>query len=108
MPSKKKTAPDAETEILPFEVAMAQLEDVVDAMEAEELPLEDLVSYYEKGSSLLKHCEKSLSSAKKRIELITLANKEEIPSENSSDEPSGSTNELSSEETDDQNDISLF
>lgn len=101
MPAKKKTATSTKTEALPFEVALAQLEEVVDAMEAEELPLEELVTYYEKGSSLLKHCEKSLTSAKKRIELITLANKEESPSH-------GSSEETGSEETDEQNDISLF
>ena len=80
---------------------MAHLEEVVEAMEAEELPLEDLVSYYEKGSALLKHCEHSLTSAKKRIELITLTNKEESLSGDSSEE-------TGSEETDDKNDISLF
>ncbi|MGJ8643840.1 MAG: exodeoxyribonuclease VII small subunit [Luteolibacter sp.] len=101
MPTKKKTAQKPDTETLPFEVAMANLEEVVEAMEAEELPLEELVTYYEKGSSLLKHCEKSLTSAKKRIELITLANKEESPTNDSSEE-------TGSEETDDQNDISLF
>lgn len=108
MPAKKKTAINNQTEVLPFEVAMAQLEEVVEAMEAEELPLEDLVNFYEKGSSLLKHCEKSLSSAKRRIELITLSNKEEIPSDGSSEELSGSTDEPSSDETADQNDICLF
>lgn len=101
MPSRKKTAPKTKTDTLAFETALAQLEEVVDAMEAEELPLEELVTYYEKGSSLLKHCEKSLNSAKKRIELITLANKEELPSDDSSQE-------TGSEETDEQNDISLF
>lgn len=101
MPTKKKTAQKPDTETLPFEVAMANLEEVVEAMEAEELPLEELVTYYEKGSALLKHCEKSLTSAKKRIELITLANTEESASNDFSEE-------TGSEETDDQNDISLF
>ncbi|MEP2777327.1 MAG: exodeoxyribonuclease VII small subunit [Luteolibacter sp.] len=108
MPSKKKSSQAPETETLPFEDAMAELESVVEAMEAEELPLDELVAFYEKGSSLLKHCEKSLSSARKRIELITLANTEEAPSGGSSDELTGSSDGPSSEGTDDQNDISLF
>ncbi len=49
---------------------MSELETLVDAMENDQLPLEELVAHYEKGAGLLAHCEKVLSAARKRIELI--------------------------------------
>ena len=55
-----------------FEEALAGLESIVDAMEHENLPLEELVANYEKGSLLLERCDSVLQSARKRIELITL------------------------------------
>lgn len=53
-----------------FEEAMSELEELVEAMENDQLPLEELVAHYEKGAGLLKHCEKVLAAARKRIELI--------------------------------------
>lgn len=108
MPARKKTSPPPPAETLPFEAAIAQLEEIVEAMEEEELPLESLVSYYEKGTSLLKHCEKSLTSAKKRIELITLINTQETPQKGTDTEPPRSTEELTPEASEDHNDIRLL
>lgn len=91
-----------------FEEALAGLEDIVEAMENGQLPLEDLVAHYERGSVLLKHCEGILQSAKTRIELITLRNQapsaeaaapqaEDVPAERDG-----------VEESDDDDDIRLF
>ncbi|MCH2064140.1 MAG: exodeoxyribonuclease VII small subunit [Roseibacillus sp.] len=63
-----------ETGVSTFEDAMGELETLVEAMENDQLPLEDLVAHYEKGAGLLKHCEKVLSAAKERIELIEVSN----------------------------------
>lgn len=69
MPKRKSTAAeDGPT----FEEAMEGLEAIVEAMENEQLPLEELVAYYEKGSKLMARCESILESARERIELITL------------------------------------
>ena len=73
MAAKKAT----ETEVSTFEGAMGELEALVEAMENDPLPLEDLVAHYEKGAGLLRHCEKVLSSAKERIELIEVGNSSE-------------------------------
>jgi exodeoxyribonuclease VII small subunit len=75
MPARKKPSENADS--LSFEDALASIEEIVESMESDQLPLEDLVTQYEKGSVLLKHCESVLSSARKRIELITLANRED-------------------------------
>ena len=64
-----------------FEQALAGLEAIIEAMEHEQLPLEELVAYYEKGSVLLDRCESLLQSARGRIELITLRNQQEIAPE---------------------------
>jgi exodeoxyribonuclease VII small subunit len=60
-----------------FEDALARLEALVESMEHEQLPLEELVASYEKGSALLNHCEAILKTARGRIELITLRNQNE-------------------------------
>lgn len=96
-----------------FEQALSGLEAIVEAMEHEHLPLEELVSHYEKGSALLTHCEAILQSARGRIELITLRNQNEIALESSvkSDEgdPESTRNAPSEDpDDDDDNDIRLF
>jgi len=54
-----------------FEASLAELEEIVAAMEEEQLPLEDLVTRYEKGSKLLARCETVLASARKRLQTIS-------------------------------------
>lgn len=89
---------------------MKELEDIVEAMEGEQLPLEELVARYEAGSSLLKHCGSVLSVAKKRIELITLADREETEPEDGGNPAGNPGNEPGSHpgDPDESNDISLF
>ena len=80
-------------------------------MEEEQLPLEDLVAHYEKGSTLLKHCEAVLKSARERLELITLRNQTENALDSSAIPPHGGAPpppDLTEDETDDDDDIRLF
>lgn len=55
-----------------FEKALEELEDMVESMESGQLPLEQLITSYERGASLVSHCESVLNDARKRLELITL------------------------------------
>ena len=93
-----------------FEEALAGLEAIVEAMEHEQLPLEQLVAHYEKGSDLLGRCEDILQSARGRIGLITLRNKDDAGGEAAS--PGGNSPDPlpSSGEPDDSDDddIRLF
>jgi len=76
--SRRKSNPAPEAGAGPsFEDALAELEAIVDEMEGEQLPLEDLIARYEQGSALLKRCENVLKSARERLELITLRNQDE-------------------------------
>jgi len=77
MPRRKFTT-DEDLAPPTFEDALAGLETIVEAMEHQQLPLEELVAYYEKGSILLDRCESLLRSARDRIELITLRNKNAV------------------------------
>jgi exodeoxyribonuclease VII small subunit len=73
MPRRKPSTEDPASPAS-FEDALAELESIIESMEHEQLPLEDLVACYEKGSTLLNHCEGILQGARSRIELITLRN----------------------------------
>lgn len=111
MARRKSTTDDAPAEPS-FEDALAGLESIVEAMEHEQLPLEDLVAYYEKGSALLNRCESVLQSARGRIELITLRNKNESVPETSprtGDSPDpASPSDTPDDPDDDDDDIRLF
>jgi exodeoxyribonuclease VII small subunit len=54
-----------------YETAMQRLELIVEEMESDQLPLEDLLIRYEEGVKLVKVCEEKLQAAEKRIEIIT-------------------------------------
>jgi exodeoxyribonuclease VII small subunit len=57
-------------EVLTFEQAYAQLEDVVAQLEAGDLPLEESVALYEQGQQLARLCGEMLDSAELRIQQI--------------------------------------
>ena len=57
---------------LPFEKALAQLEEIVSKLESGKVDLEQSIAIYEKGQALKDHCEKQLKDAEARIEKITL------------------------------------
>lgn len=115
MPARKKsTTADPPGGAPTFEAAYAELEEIVAAMEEEQLPLEELVARYEKGSKLLSHCESVLASARKRLHTITARNSAEavepdeeadLPDED--DHRPGST-AGTPDEHDDDDDIRLF
>ncbi len=53
-----------------FENAIAQLEEIVAAMESRELPLEEALDHYQNGIGLLRYCQETLSRAESRIEAL--------------------------------------
>lgn len=92
-----------------FEDALAGLESIVESMEHEQLPLEELVASYEKGSALLNHCESILKSARGRIELITLRNhNDSAPQAQAASAHAPATSPASDEDPNDDDDIRLF
>jgi len=55
---------------LSFETALTKLEGIVESMETGEVPLADLLSKFEEGNKLLKHCEGRLKEAELKIEQL--------------------------------------
>ncbi len=54
-----------------FEDALARLEQIVDTLEAGNLPLEESLKAFEEGVGLARRCARYLEEAEKRIELLT-------------------------------------
>ena len=57
---------------MPFERALAELEDIVTRLERGSVALEESITIYERGEALKKHCDGLLRDAEMRIEKITL------------------------------------
>jgi len=55
---------------LSFESALTKLETIVESMESGEVPLAELLSKFEEGNKLLKHCEARLKEAELKIEQL--------------------------------------
>ena len=53
-----------------FENALERLEQIVEQMEADALPLEEMLERYEEGIKLVAFCSAKLDAAQKRIELV--------------------------------------
>ncbi len=58
------------TDDLKFEAALAELEQIVQNMEKGQLPLEESLAAYRRGSELLKHCQHLLSDAERKILIL--------------------------------------
>jgi exodeoxyribonuclease VII small subunit len=54
-----------------FEDAIEELETILDQIERGEASLEDSITHYERGVSLVKHCQGVLDRAEKRIRELT-------------------------------------
>ena len=54
----------------PFEEALQKLEAVVEAMEADDLPLETLLAKYEEGAKLVRICQEKLAEAELKIQQL--------------------------------------
>ena len=63
--------PDHETTPRTFESALAEFEALVEKMERGDLSLEDSVSAYERGVVLHRYCERALSTAERKIRILT-------------------------------------
>jgi exodeoxyribonuclease VII small subunit len=53
-----------------FESALAELEEIVSAMEAGQLPLEKSLAAYQRGAELLKFCQGALQDAQQQVKIL--------------------------------------
>lgn len=66
MPDKTEASIDA----LSFEIALEELEKIVQALESGEVELEKSVALYERGEKLKARCETLLRQAEERVEKV--------------------------------------
>lgn len=66
------TTPPAPDTDLPFEQAIGRIEELVARMEAERLPLDDLIKAYDEGTRLLDVCRQRLDDAQRRVDVISM------------------------------------
>ena len=53
-----------------FEAALAELENIVSAMEAGQLPLEQSLAAYQRGAELLQFCQRSLQQVQQQVKIL--------------------------------------
>ena len=58
-----------------FEEALQELEIIIEKLESGEVPLEETITLYDRGSELKKHCELKLQYAEEKIQRISLSQK---------------------------------
>lgn len=88
-----------------FEKDLEKLESIVESLEEGGLPLDASIKKFEEGIKLAKRCEEALSSAEKKIEILTKNAAGEVKSEpfegnDETEDPSGEEEE-EEEESDD-------
>jgi exodeoxyribonuclease VII small subunit len=69
-PVKGTNVSDDKWEGMPFEEALEQLESIVESMEAQDLPLEALLSRFEEGTKLAQVCQAKLAEAELKIQQL--------------------------------------
>ena len=76
MATIKNTAPDTDsaTATAPssqsFESALGELEGIVAAMEAGQMPLQNALDAYQRGIALLRQCQDTLTAAEQQIRIL--------------------------------------
>jgi exodeoxyribonuclease VII small subunit len=53
-----------------FESALAQLEDIIQAMESGDMPLEGALTSYKQGTELIKFCQAKLADAEQQLKVL--------------------------------------
>lgn len=63
MPKHLSTLPD-------FEASLVELESIVSTMESGQIPLSDALASYQRGVTLLRHCQQTLVNAENQIKIL--------------------------------------
>lgn len=58
---------------LSFEAALGELEQIVEALERGDVPLDKSIEHYERGEQLRNHCQTLLTAAEDKVEKIKLS-----------------------------------
>ncbi len=64
MPKKSTAAPAS------YAAAVEELEQLIDALESGQLPLEDLLAQYRRGNELLQYCRQRLQAVEEQVRVL--------------------------------------
>lgn len=65
-----KTSRSADHEPASYEQALTELEQIVQAMEAGQLSLDDTLSAYKRGNTLLQYCRGKLQAVEQQVQVL--------------------------------------
>lgn len=65
--AKKKDETIEKEQVLSLEEAFAQIEEVISRLEAEEITLEESFAQYNRGMTLLAHCNETIDQVEKKV-----------------------------------------
>ncbi|CEN55499.1 exodeoxyribonuclease VII small subunit [Candidatus Methylopumilus turicensis] len=68
---KDLTETSAESLELTFEAAVTELESIVRQMESNQLPLQDTLAAFKRGTMLLHHCQKTLADVEQQVRILS-------------------------------------
>jgi len=83
----KKSASSKDTAVPDFEGALAELEKIVEKMEAGDQSLEEALASFQRGIELTRTCQKGLKEAEQRVE--KLVQESHIAGEDADDDRAG-------------------
>lgn len=61
---------DTVTDNISFEDALRELEQIVSQMENNQLPLQEALGAFKRGSTLLQHCQKTLADVEQQVRIL--------------------------------------
>lgn len=70
LPAQSSGGEFSEFSKLSYEAALGELEQIVQRMEEGNLPLEESLEAYRRGSELLKYCQQQLNVAERKIQIL--------------------------------------
>ena len=56
---------------LTFETAVSELENIISQMESKQLPLQDTLAAFKRGTALLQHCQKTLAEVEQQVRILS-------------------------------------
>ncbi len=68
-----------------FEAALAEIENIVAAMEAGQLPLEQSLTAYRRGAELLQYCQARLQEAQQQVRILEAGTLKNFDGDDSAD-----------------------
>jgi exodeoxyribonuclease VII small subunit len=69
--TKHSTEVSSESLDMTFEAAVSELETIVSKMESKQLPLQDTLAAFKRGTALLQHCQKTLAEVEQQVRILS-------------------------------------